>query len=178
MSIINFLILNNITMKSIFLKTILIINLFFIYNCKAQTTNDYINFYNDVVPKLNTIVPIKTQFYGQSFSSFYNELQNKNINIVLISYDVKDDTRNELYVLKLYFGNMNMWNIASDNSSFWFPSVDITFENEIPSQIKDMVRQYQGQWNPTFLQFFSSMKIEKIEFISINGYNSSDRAVK
>ncbi len=61
-------------MKSILIKTILTINLFFIYNCKAQTTSDYIDFYNDVAPKLNSIVPIKTQFYGQIFSTFYKAL--------------------------------------------------------------------------------------------------------
>ena len=66
-------------MKTIFLKLLLIINLLFIFSCKAQTTTDYINFYNDVVPKLNTIIPNKTQFYGQNFSNFYNELLSKNV---------------------------------------------------------------------------------------------------
>jgi hypothetical protein len=164
-------------MKPLFLKTILIISLFFIFNCRAQTADEYINFYNDVPPKLNSIIPNKTQFYGQPFSDFYNKLQTKNINIALISYDAKNDIDKELYVLKLYFNNINMWNTASDNS-FWFPSVDVTFQNGISPQIIDMVRQYRGQWNQNFLQFFSSMKIEKIEFISVNGYNSSDRTVK
>ncbi|WP_143019080.1 hypothetical protein [Chryseobacterium taihuense] len=164
-------------MKSLFLKTILVLNLIFIYNCKAQTANDYIAFYNDVVPKLNTIVSNKTQFYGQNFSNFYNELQNKNINIAIIGYDTKDDIDPKLYVLKLYFNTVSMWGVASDNS-FWFPSVNIYFENEIPAQIIDMVRQYQGQWNLVFEQFFANRKIEKIKFISINGYNSSDKTVK
>jgi len=177
MSIINFLILNNITMKSIFLKTILIINLFFIYNCKAQTTNDYINFYNDVVPKLNTIVPIKTQFYGQNFSSFYNELQNKNINIILLNYDTKTDIGTRYYILRLFFTNIGMWNIAIDNS-FQLPSISITFENEIPKQIEQIATQNNMKWNPTLAQFFSNMKIESIRFIGLNGYNSTDNSLK
>jgi hypothetical protein len=53
-----------------------------------------------------------------------------------------------------------MWKVASDNS-FMFPRVVITFENEIPNQIHDLVVQYQGQWNSTFEQFFVNMKIEK-----------------
>ncbi|WP_292011079.1 hypothetical protein, partial [Chryseobacterium sp.] len=54
--------------KAIFLLSLLLIN----YS-KAQTTTDYINFYNDVTPKLNSIIPNKTQFYGKPFSNFYSE---------------------------------------------------------------------------------------------------------
>src|SRR5438128_934319 len=126
-------------MKSILLKTLLIINLFFIYNCKAQTitTNDYIAFYNDVVPKLNSIVPIKTQFYGQNFSNFYNELQNKNIDIVLFDYDTKTDPGTKYHILRLFFSDNNMWSIASENS-FRFPKVVVTYKNEIPQQIETL----------------------------------------
>ncbi|SDM38101.1 hypothetical protein [Chryseobacterium taihuense] len=160
-------------MNSKLLKTLLIINLFFIYSCKAQTTNEYITFYNDLVPKLNTIVPNKTQFYGQNFSNFYNELQNKNVNIVMLNYDYKNELSSEYYVLRLFFTNINMWNVAIDND-FQLPCISITFQNEIPTQIVDMVRQYQGQWNPAFAQFFSNMKIEKIDFIGVKGYNVED----
>ncbi|SDQ32067.1 hypothetical protein SAMN05421664_1128 [Chryseobacterium soldanellicola] len=164
-------------MKSIFIKALLIINLFFIYNCKAQTANDYITFYNGVVPKLKSIIPNKTQFYGQNFSSFYNELQNKNVNIVMISYDSKIFNDPHYYTLYLYFCDRNMLNVASDNS-FQYPWLEIAFENEIPSQIKDMVLQYHGQWNTTFAQFFSNMKIEKIKFIGVRGYDSPDYSAK
>jgi len=34
------------------------------------------------------------------------------------------------------------------------------------------------QWNSTISQFFSNMKIEKIEFIGLNGYNSTDNSLK
>ena len=165
-------------MKSILIKTLLIINLFFIYSCKAQTTtNDYITFYNDVAPKLNSIVPNKTQYYGQNFSNFYNEIQNKNLNIVMLNYDTKMATSSEYYVLRLYFAPVISYSFAIDNS-YEFPIIDITFENEIPSQIKNMVEQSGSQWNFNFQQFFSNMKIEKIEFMGLNGYNSQDRSLK
>lgn len=160
-------------MKNIFLKTLLLINLFFIYSCKAQATNDYINFYNGVVPKLNSIAPNKTQFYGQNFSTFYNELLSKNINVVKLGYGYKEEPASKYYVLDLFFEDNDMWGAAS-NLNYQYPWISITFENEIPSQIKDMVLQNQGQWNNTFMQFFSNMKIEKIKFIGVNGYNSTD----
>lgn len=76
-------------MKNILLKTVFVINLFLMFSCKAQTVNDYVNFYNELIPKLNTIIPNKSQFYGQNFSVFYNELQSKNINVASLSYDYK-----------------------------------------------------------------------------------------
>lgn len=163
-------------MKNIFLKTLLLINLFFIYNCKAQTANDYINFYNDVVPKLNSIVPNKTEFYGQNFSTFYNELLSKNIHVVKLGYGYKEEPASKYYVLRLFFEDNDMWAFATKDKDnlLQYPWISITFENEIPSQIKDMVLQNQGQWNNTFMQFFSNMKIEKIKFIGVNGYNSTD----
>ena len=164
-------------MKSILIKTFLIINLFFIYNCKAQTTSDYIDFYNDVAPKLNSIVPIKTQFYGQNFSNFYNELQNKNLDIILVNYDTKTDPGTKYYILRLYFASFNMWSASTDNL-YQFPSVAITFQNEIPSQVKSMIEQSNSQWTYNMIQFFANMKIEKIKFIGVNGYNSSDRSLK
>ena len=123
------------------------------------------------------MVPNKTSFYGQNFSTFYNELQNKNIDVILVSYDYKTDLDSKYYVLRLLFNDTSMWKIASDNS-YQFPSVSIIFENEIPNQIKDMVAQSQGQWTYNMIQFFANMKIEKIKFYGINGYNSSDRTVK
>jgi hypothetical protein len=164
-------------MKLILLKTLLFINLLFIYNCKAQTTTDYINFYNDVVPKLNSLVPNKTQFYGQNFSNFYNELQNKNIDIVMIDYDTKTDPGSKYYVLRLYFSNINMWQFASENS-LKYPWVSITFEDEIPKQIEDIAQQNNMQWSYALKQFFINRKIEKIKFISMNGYDSADNSVK
>ncbi|WP_332452439.1 hypothetical protein [Chryseobacterium aquaticum] len=164
-------------MKSIILKTILVVNLLFIYSCKAQTTSDYITFYNDVVPKLNSMVPYKTQFYGQNFSSFYNELQNKNLNVIMLDYDTKTDPGNEYYVLRLFFSPVNMWSIATEND-YQYPWVSITFENEIPSQIKTMVEQSNTQWNLNFVQFFANMKIEKIKFVGVRGYDNDDYSGK
>lgn len=164
-------------MKQILFKTILIVNLFLIYNCKAQTTSDYTNFYDNVVPKLNFIVPNKTQFYGQNFSNFYNELQSKNIDVELLDYESKITPSNKYYVLKLLFCNINLISIATENN-YQYPRVYITFETEIPPQIKSMVEQSNSQWTYDMIQFFANMKIEKIEFIGLNGYNSSDRSIK
>ncbi|MDN5478187.1 MAG: hypothetical protein L0G39_14730, partial [Chryseobacterium sp.] len=126
-----------------------------------------------VVPKLNTVASNKTQFYGQNFSKFNIELINKNINIVDLSFDSKTDTGIKYYVLRLFFADSNMWSVAS-NQSFQYPWISITFQDEIPSQIKNMVSQSNGKWNNTFEQFFSNMKIEKIKFVGVNGYNSND----
>lgn len=164
-------------MKSILLKFLLVINLFFVYNCKAQTSNDYVTFYNDLVPKLNTIVPNKTQFYGQNFSNFYTELLNKNIGIVMLNYEPKNDPSEKYYVLRLYFSDMSMWSTASENS-FQFPSISIIFQNEIPKQVENIAKQNNMQWTYAAQQFFSNMKIEKIVFIGMNGYNSTDNSLK
>ncbi len=160
-------------MKKIFLKIILIINFFLIYNCKAQTTTDYINMYNEVTPKLTSIIPYKTQYYNQNFSVFYNELQNKNINIIMMGCDYKTDFDTKYYILKLYPYNVKMIRIAADNS-FVHPLIYITFKDQIPSQVDNLIFQYHAQWNPTFEQFFANMKIEKIDFIGVKGYNVKD----
>lgn len=164
-------------MKSILIKTLLIINLFFVYNCKAQTTTDYITFYNDVVPKLNTIVPNKAQYYGQNFSNLNNELLNKNIDIITLDYDSRVDEEKKYYVLTLFFADLNLWNVAIKNS-FQLPAISITFESEIPKQIENLAKQNNMQWNSTISQFFDNMKIESIRFVGLNGYNSTDNSLK
>ncbi|GAA5097715.1 hypothetical protein GCM10023210_33030 [Chryseobacterium ginsengisoli] len=166
-------------MKSLVLKVSLIINLLFIYNCKAQTatTSDYIAFYNDIAPKLNSIVPNKTQFYGQNFSNFYNELQNKNIDIISLNYDTKINPGTKYYILNLFLTNMKMWSIASDND-YQLLCISITFENKIPKQIETLAEQNNMQWTYNIQQFFANMKIEKIEFIGLNGYDSTDNSLK
>ncbi|MDR4952995.1 hypothetical protein REB14_12500 [Chryseobacterium sp. ES2] len=162
-------------MKSIFLKSLFVINIFLMYNCNAQhaSVNEYIAFYNGVVPKLNSVAANKTQFYGHNFSEFYNELLSKNVSIVNLGYGGKTDTGIKYYKLRLFFCDSNMDKPALDNK-FQIPWITITFQDEIPSQIKSMVLQYHGEWNNTFVQFFSNMKIESIEFIGVNGYNSND----
>ena len=166
-------------MKSILLKTLIIINFLLLYNCKSQTiaTNDYIAFYNDIVPKLNSLVPTKSQFYGQNFSNFSNELQNKNIDIISLNYDTKINPGTKYYVLNLFLTNMKMWSIASD-TDYQLPCISITFENEIPKQIETLAEQNNMQWTYNIQQFFANMKIEKIEFIGLNGYDSTDNSLK
>jgi len=156
---------NKIIYTILFLVTILL--------CKAQTVSDYIAFYNGVVPKLNNVAIYKTQFYGQNFSNFYTELQSKNINITMLFCDYKTDPGSKYYILKLFFCDGNMLRVASQNS-FIYPRVIITFENEIPKQVDDMIQQNHAQWSPTFAQFFANMKIEKIDFIGVKGYNVDD----
>ncbi|MEJ5106539.1 hypothetical protein [Chryseobacterium sp. MYb328] len=164
-------------MKSIFLRSLLFISICFIHTYKAQSVNDYITFYNGVVPKLNTIASNKTQFYGQNFSQFHNELLSKNINIIGLSYDSKTDTGIKYYILRLFFCDSNMDKPALDNK-YQIPWITITFQDEIPPQIKSMVLQHHGMWNNSFAQFFSNMKIEKIKFVGVNGYNSKDWSAK
>ncbi|WP_126652625.1 hypothetical protein [Chryseobacterium aureum] len=162
-------------MKSIFFKSLFVISIFLMHNCKAQSASvsDYITFYNGVVPKLNSVAANKTQFYGQNFSLFYNELLQKQINVMELDYDSKTDTGRKYYKLRLFFCDSNMDKPALDNK-FQIPWITITFQDEIPPQIKSMVLQYHGEWNDTFAQFFSNMKIESIDFIGVNGYNSND----
>lgn len=166
-------------MKSIVLKGLFVISIFFIPSCKAQTfsVNDYITFYNEIVPRLNTIASNKAQFYGQNFSKFNTEIHNKNINIVSLGYGSKTDTGIKNYILRLYFCDSNMDKPALDNR-YQIPVVWITFKDEIPPQIKSMVQQCYGEWNNTFVEFFSNMKVEKIEFVGLDGYNSYNRSVK
>lgn len=160
-------------MKNIFLKTLVIINLFGMVSCKAQTTNDYIAFYNNVVPKLNTIVTNKTQFYGQNFSNFYNELLNKQLNVIKFDCDYKTDPGSEYYVLNLFFEDNDLWSVASNNN-YQYPWISITFESKIPKQIESMARQTHGKWDSTFIQFFANIKIEKIKFVGVRGYDNAD----
>jgi hypothetical protein len=161
------------------LKAVFLLNILFLFNCKSQTiaTNDYIAFYNDIVPKLNSLVPTKSQFYGQNFSNFSNELQNKNIDIISLNYDTKINPGTKYYVLNLFLTNMKMWSIASDND-YQLPCISITFENEIPKQIETLAEQNNMQWTYNIQQFFANMKIEKIEFIGLNGYDSTDNSLK
>lgn len=70
-----------------------------------------------------------------------------------------------------------MWSVATDNT-FQYPWISITFQDEIPVQIKQMVLQNNGKWDNSFVQFFSNRKIEKIKFVGINGYNSNNWAAK
>jgi len=123
------------------------------------------------------MVPNKTTYYNQNFSNFYNELQNKNIDIVFLGCDPKVAPGNKYYILRLFFTEMKMWSFAIDNN-FQLPSISVTFQSEISSQIDQLIDQSQGRWNSTIAQFFANMKIESIRFIGLNGYNSSDRIIK
>lgn len=169
-------------MKNILFKTILIVNfLFILMSCKSQTTlNDYITFYNGVSSKLNIIVPNKAQFINQNFSNFYLELKNKNIIIKNIGTSSKEANSPKDYLLSLYFSDSDITNFVFNKNVFTYqyPVVWITFQNEIPPEVNNVIRSYYGDWNENVAQLFSNMKIEKIEFVGINGYNNPDRSVK
>ena len=164
-------------MKSIFLKIIFITSLFFICNFKAQTKSDYIAFYNEVTPKLNAIVLNKTQFYGQNFSDFYDELHNKDINIVSIGIIGKTINTSRKNILSLYLSDEDMWKKSFDNK-YQEPVILITFEDKISNEIIKKVEQYHRKWNNDLSQVFANMKIKKIEFLGLNGYDSSERSIK
>ena len=163
-------------MKKILLRTILALNLLFIFNCKSQTTLDeYITFYNGVSSKLNLIVPNKSQFINQNFSSFYNELKSKKITVITLGTGNKEANSPKDYILRLYFSGDSTF--ALDNK-YQYPVVWITFQTEIPKEVNTVIRSYYGDWNENIAQLFSTMKIEKIEFVGINGYNNPDRSIK
>ena len=72
------------------------------------------------------------------------------------------------------FAKNNMVRYGLDKG-YQHPVIRITFTNVIPSQISDLLLQYQGYWNATYQQFFSNMVIESIAFGGTNGYNNPDR---
>lgn len=167
-------------MKRHFLKIILFFVLMFTgFSQAQQTTAEYISFYNVLTPKLNSIVPYKTNFYHQNFSEFYNELTAKHIDIVTIGVHERDGVaRNELNRLVLYFCDGVTYRWALDNN-YQIPIVWITFEELFPpTEIKDLAVLHHLYWHQDFLDFFANRKIEKIEFVDINGYNSSDTTIK
>ncbi|WP_419868302.1 hypothetical protein [Chryseobacterium sp. CT-SW4] len=159
--------------KLLIIKVLFLSSLLSINYSKAQTATDYINFYNDVTPKLNSIIPNKIQFYGKPFSNFYSELQNKNIIVKGWIYDPKIVPSTKYYVLKIFLCDVNMIGTASRNS-FTYPLIIVTFEDEIPSQVVNLMEQNHTIWDPTVAQFFSNLKIEKIEFTGVKGYNVKD----
>lgn len=166
-------------MKIIFLKTVLLLSLIISISCNAQRIREdqYANFYNDIFPKLNQIVPIKTQFYNQNFSNFLTELINNNINVLGLSVVNAVEHSKHNYTLVLYFSDDRIHSYGVDKQ-FQYPAVWITFLNEIPIQANNMILKYEGNWNSNFATFFSNMIIQKIEFVGINGYKNPDRTVK
>ncbi|WP_292009578.1 hypothetical protein, partial [Chryseobacterium sp.] len=113
------------------------------------------------------------QFYGKPFSNFYSELQNKNISVKGWIFDPKIVPGTKYYVLTLFFSDMSLLRVAKENS-FRSPRMSVTFEDEIPSQVVSLMEQNHAVWNPTVAQFFSSLKVEKIEFSGVKGYNVKD----
>lgn len=159
------------------MKTVKIICIaLFAITCKAQRINDtaYINYYNNVVPTLNAMATTKTQFYGQTFNSFYAHILNNNLTIIGIAVSPKMASSRFDYVLTLEFASHAMINYGIDKG-YQHPVIRITFTNAMPAEINDMLLQYKGFWNTTYQQFFSNMVIESIAFGGTNGYNSPNR---
>ncbi|MCY0969532.1 hypothetical protein [Chryseobacterium wangxinyae] len=153
-------------MKSILLKTFLVVNLFFIYNCKAQTANDYITFYSNVVPKLNLLVPNKTQYYGQSLLAFLQAL-NQN-NIIVKEYEPAP-FNNKL--LKLSFTWNRDLRIGRYDHNYVEPYISIYFQQPFnyPQATVIFNNNYHSYWNPAAENFYKNLIIEKIEFWYVRG---------
>ncbi|WP_223878211.1 hypothetical protein [Chryseobacterium vrystaatense] len=66
-----------------------------------------------------------------------------------------------------------MLGIASENA-YVYPRIIITFQNEIPLSVDGIIQENSAQWNLKSEQFFANMKIEKIDFIGVKGYNVND----
>lgn len=161
------------------LKIIIILSFLLFQSCYSQKvgTMQYLNFYNSISPKLNELVPNKTQFYNQNFLNFYNEILSKNLVVQRISTDGKIDNSKQHYVLTLHFCDYGINSFAADKG-YQYPVVRITFQNQIPDSTTNLVKQNQAYWNSTLLNEFSNILIESIEFGGINGYNNSNRTPK
>ena len=156
---------------------LIFISLFAFSAVKAQTVNDYINFYNTISPKLNAVAAVKSNYIHQDFSLFLNKLNTENIMINRVSYYPRNSSTEKIYIISLSFSNIDL-NQAGLQNKYQLPVIWVTFENEVPQSFVSMVLQYQGKWNLQFEQFFANMKIEKIKFIGINGYDNPDRTPK
>ncbi len=145
--------------------------------CKAQTQTDYINFYNQLVPKLNMLANTKTQYYGLPFSQFKTALDNATINIDNVFYDRPYDEAGYYNTLIIYFDDWEDNHVAIE-SHYQIPIVYVEFEEHIPKTIEGMHKSYRGKWSPIYENFFSNYTIKEIRFVGLNGYNNPYRSYK
>ena len=158
-------------------STLLFLGLFAFSFLNAQTVNDYINFYNSIAPKLNTIANVKSNYLHNNFSLFLNKLNSENITINRVSYYPRNSPTENIYTISIKFSDIDLTQAGLEHE-YQLPVIWITFEDAIPLSLVGMVLQYKGKWNLQFEEFFKNMKIAKIKFTGINGYNNPDRTPK
>lgn len=163
-------------MKTI-IKFVALIFVVTLQNCNAQNVG-YQQVYNNIATPLQKMANNKTtQFYNSEFKYFSKSLIKNNLIIKSFGYDSKMATRPEIFVLSLYFTDMDA-RLDLTEKKLKNPFVVITFQNQIPDDIIGMTLKYHGEWNDEFEKFFSDMKIEKINFYDINGFQSKDRGAR
>ena len=152
-----------------------VLALFLIQNCSAQF-NDYKKKYNELLPALQKSANNKKLYYGKEFSEFYQNFTVKD-KIVSFGYDGKYANSRKLYILRLYFSRIEERGSLIDNK-LPIPMLNITFQDQIPDEIIPLTRKYEGIWNEDMVKFFSKLKIEKIEYYGINGWDNKDRRAR
>ena len=118
----------------------------------------------------------KKLYYGKEFSEFYQNFTVKD-KIVSFGYDGKYANSRKLYILRLYFSRIEERGPLIDNK-LPIPMLNITFQDQIPDEIIPLTRKYEGIWNEDMVKFFSKLKIEKIEYYGINGWDNKDRRAR
>jgi len=160
------------------MKTILnklpIILIFLIFQfCKTQNRERYISDYNKNVPKLQQIANLKQQFYGDNFSNFLKEIENKGAIIDNFSYRGVID-----YSPKIKYIVLNFTKLGDYESDYDFqkPCIIITMQDQVPDELRLLTLKYHGELTQEVRDFLANRKIEKIEFYGINGLTSTDRS--
>lgn len=133
---------------------------------EPMTFGEYPTFYTQTVNKLNTIVPTKSNYYGQPLSLFLGALAQKNIMIKKYEHG-PFDTKS----LKLsFFWNMDV-RIAAMNNNYAEPYIKIYFQEpySYPEATVIFNNNYHSYWNISAENFYKNFIIEKIEFWCVNG---------
>lgn len=158
-------------MKNIFFKTLLLINIFLLCNCKAQipdepmTIAEYPTFYTQTVNKLNNIIPNKTNYYGQPLSVFLQALAQNNI--IVKSYD--PNLSNKL--LELSFVWSREIRLGRYENNYVEPYIYVSFQQPFnyPQASVIFNNNYHSYWNPAAENFYKDLIIDKIEFWYVRG---------
>ena len=161
-------------MKTLFkILSIVLITLF--QNCKSQDAQKYIAQYEESVPKLQQLAEEKNKFYGKNFSIFVDELEKNKIKIFNFGYDGKIAGSPKIYVVRFWFNDIGAIDMVQKNK-YQFPIITITFQEEIPYELRALTVKYEGKLNEEVKTFLSNRKIEKIDFYGINGLKNTDRS--
>lgn len=163
-------------MKTIINKLPIILIFFVFQFCKSQNKERYINDYNKSVPKLQQIAAAKQQFCKNNFSKFLSIIEKKEVKIDNYTY-LERGLSPKIYDIILNFTSLDD-SIVAEKNNYLSPYIVITFENQIPDEIRQLTLKYHGELTQEVKDFFADRKIEKIEFYGINGLNSKDRSAR